>query len=237
MKKSEPISSVPPEKPVPSLACGDACEFIYWMAIQESDITVQQAKRYILMLLEPQHPQPPTPVYISAGTRSIAVVYGPQYEGFKEGSEEVLDANNLPDDVKKRLQQRFLRPPGYLMNDDRCGWPCECVKDRNSPPEAAGLGEQVITTWIDTNKVIDEGTIRRFDGSSIPPDPEKLINDDGKPVTFDPETDYLEFYGIAGPQGIWQIWRVIRRYRSVVVINIKYQVTRQTGTCKELIEA
>ena len=89
------------------------------------------------------------------------------------------------------------------MNDDRCEWPCECVKDRNIQLEAAGQGEEVITTWIDTKKVIDEGDICRFDGSRVPPDPKKLIGTDRKPVTFDPETDYLEFHGICGPHGSW----------------------------------
>ena len=237
MNTNEPISiPAPAEKPLPGIPCGEACDFIYWMAAQKSDIVVQQAKRYILMLLEPQHPQPPDPIYMTLGTKSSPVVFGPQYGGLKEGSEDVLDPDHLPNDVKRELQERFLKPPGYLMNEDRCESPCECVKNRNSPPEAAGQGEDVITTWIDTKGVIDEGSINRTGGTNIPPDPKKLINDDGKPVTFDPQTDHLDLYGIGGPHGTWQTWRVIRRYRSVIVINIKYQITRQKGTCKELTE-
>lgn len=227
MKPTESISFDPGYKPPATIPCGEKCELLYWMALGRKDIKVLEAKRYTLKLL-PEHP----PIYISHSGSSggSRVVYRPQYHGRKEGSETNLDKDDLPDKVEDQLKERFLKPPGELVSPDRCQWPCTCRPDRRYEPEAAGQGEEQMSVWIDYDEIVAIGGYFRWGGERIPPRPEELRTDDGNPIPFDSETDVLDFHGIGGN---WEQWAVVRRYRVVVIIKLKYQATRQRGRCKE----
>jgi hypothetical protein len=235
MKIDEPISYLPEDvKPPPPIPCGEECEFVYWMAVDESDIEVQEAKRYTLKLMPPSIPEYE---YALVANRVNSPVTRPAYNGHKLGSGVDLDKKKLPAKITDRLKERFMKPPGELMNPDRCQWPCECVRDRRREPQAVGQGEDAISVWIDFDEVIARGHARSgFEDPNKPPPVEKILDEQGNPVPFDPETDVLDLYSIWGPHGSWRTWSVIRRYRAVLVIKIKYQITKVFGICKELIE-
>ncbi len=234
MKPDEPISHPPAKvfKPHPPIPCGEKCEFIYWRAIKKADIEVQEAKRYTLMLMQDDRPE------LECGlvaNRKDFPVTGPMYNGPKLGSGVDLDKSNLSSKVKDQLYERFLKAPGELMNSDCCQWPCECVRDRNSKPEDAGQGEENINLLIDYDEIIAQFQVRNIAGeTNNPPSVKNKTDSNGKPVPFDPETDILSVFGLGGPN--WVIWSVIRRYRAVLTVKIKYQATRFLGTCKELTE-
>jgi hypothetical protein len=199
------------------------------MGVDDSDITVESARRCTLMLagvflLEP----------ISHGSRAVSA--RTQYEGIKPGSCIDLQPNALPGPVAARLRERLLGAPGELVSGDRCAWPCSCIPDYERT-EAAGQGESTLTLLIDYEEKMAEGSSHRGDrGANEPPPVNQILGDDGKPVPFDPETDSLDMYSLTGPHGSWQTWHVMRRYRVTLSVKLRYQATRVPGTCLDLSE-
>lgn len=213
-----------------TLPCGSACELVWWMAVEESDIRVLSARRCTLRLAADEEDFAP----ITVG--GVPIRLGPRHDGVHPGSCIDLDTNDLPAEITRQLLQRLMRHPGEPVSVDRCEWPCECWPNRPAELEAAGQGEAKLNLWIEYDVEIQQASSRignrrmneppplaEMEWHAVPPEP------------FVPETDLLEFRGLMGPHRTWQLWRVMRRYRAVLNVDLRYQATRLAGTCKEVV--
>ena len=183
--------------------------------------------RCTLMLEDPQISEP-----ISLDPPHAVQINRPAYNGCMPGSEIHYGPANIPAEALRKIRDQYLRSPGVLREYPFCEEPCHCTMIQPIVVEDIGQGEEEITDSVTYDEVITSGQARRnmLNGAK-PPHFSEVRDANGNPVTFEPYTDVLDFYGYGGHS--WVTWNVVRRYNVDVHFKIKYQVNRIVGKCLE----